>query len=288
MRYRFIDSHRHRYSVRGLCQVLGVCEKSYYAWKKRSPSARDRENQALLSQIRLIFREHKGRYGSPRISCVLRARGIRCSENRVARLMKADGLRARMKKRYIRTTHSSHHLPLARDFVQRAFRASRPDQLWLSDITYIRTREGWLYLNAILDVYSRRIVGWSLSRTLDETLVHHSLDMAFFHRRPGPGTIFHTDRGSQYAATSVRLRLKNEGILQSMSRKGNCYDNAMMESFFSSFKRELGDGKTAFSTRREAYIAVKDYLENYYNRVRIHSGIENMSPVQFEKLNFPT
>lgn len=288
MIYPFIDTHRHKHSVRFLCQVLKVSTGSYYAYRQRPKSPRQRANEALLSQIRITFREHKQRYGSPRITAALKKKGLSCSKNRVAKLMKDDYLRAKMKKRFIKTTDSKHGLPLATDLVQRDFTAERPNQLWLSDITYIRTYEGWAYLAAILDVFSRKIVGWALDRSMGEALVHQALGMALSYRNPSVGLIFHSDQGRQYAARSVRLRLKYEGILQSMSRKGNCYDNAMMESFFSTLKRELIFGHTPFISRREAFKAVKHYIEQYYNRVRLHSGIGHMSPVKYETQFIPT
>ena len=283
MIYEFITRHRRRYPVRRLCRALKVSEKSYYAARKRPPGKRRRQREALLSRIRIAFHEHKERYGSPRLTRELKAQGIFCSENQVAKLMREAKLRARMKKRFVKTTDSAHGLPLAQDLVQRDFTAPAPNRLWLSDITYIRTREGWLYLNASLDVYSRKIVGYSLRDSLSEKIVHEALDMAFYYRNPGIGLIFHSDQGRQNTAGGVQLRLKHEGVFQSMGRKGNCYDNAMMESFFSTLKRELLLGEPVFADRREAYRAVKDYIENYYNRIRIHSGINNMSPVQFEQ-----
>ncbi|MCB0271108.1 MAG: IS3 family transposase [Calditrichaeota bacterium] len=288
MIYPFIDQHCHQHSVRFLCQVFKVSTSGYYAYRQRPESMRQRANEALLSQIRLTFREHKQRYGSPRMTAALKKRGVCCSENRVARLMKDNHLRAKMKKRFIKTTDSKHGLPLATDRVQRDFTAERPNQLWLSDITYIRTCEGWVYLAAILDVYSRKIVGWALEDHLGEALIHQSLSMALSCRNPGVGLIFHSDQGSQYAAASVRFRLKHEGILQSMSRKGDCYDNAMMESFFSTLKRELILDRSPFINIRDAFFAVKNYIEQYYNRVRLHSGIGYVSPVKYENQFIPT
>jgi len=288
MMYDFVNTHRVRYSVRRLCKALKVSESSFYAAPKRGVSLRKRRRDALLNHISIVFGEHKRRYGSPRVTKALKAKGIACSENQVASLMRENGLRAKMKKRFVRTTDSNHSLPLATDLVQQDFTASKPDELWLSDITYIRTREGWVYLSAILDVYSRKIVGWSIKNSLSEELVHEALDMAFYYRNLRPGLVFHSDRGSQYASTRVRLRLKYEGITQSMSRKGNCYDNAMMESFFSTIKRELIYGEPIYEDRYAANKAIKDYIENYYNRKRIHSGIGYMSPVQFEQMSLLT
>ncbi len=283
MTYSFIGQHSSFYPVRRLCQALGVSTASYYAWLKRPDSARKRSNKALLTHLRVAFDEHKGRYGSPRLTHLLKARGLSCSENRIARIMKAAGLRARMKKAFKCTTHSAHAQPLATDLVRQDFSAQRPNELWLSDITYIRTREGWLYLSAILDVFSRKIVGFHMRADLQEKLVSGALAMAIDYRNPPVGIVFHSDRGSQYAATAFRRQLKHEGIIQSMGRVGNCYDNAMMESFFSTIKRELLLGMPIFETRQKAYKAIKDYIENYYNRIRIHSGINNMSPVQYEQ-----
>ena len=286
--YAFVTEESARYSIRKLCHTLGVSRSAYYASKQRPKSRRQRVNKALLTHIQIAFHVHQKRYGSPRITQELKSHGVVCSENRVARLMQRAQLQATMKKAFIRTTDSSHGLPLVSDLVQQEFTASRPNELWLSDITYIRSREGWLYLAAILDVYSRKIVGWAIQHRQDEKLIHEVLDMAIDSRNPGAGLIFHSDRGSQYAATGVRMRLKYEGISQSMGRVGNCYDNAMMESFFSTLKRELLLNEPGFTSRKEARKAVSNYIDNYYNKLRIHSSIGNMSPVQYEQSNLPT
>lgn len=286
--YAFITVESDRYSVKKLCRTLKVSKSAYYASKQRRMSHREQSNNVLLTRIKITFQVHKERYGSPRITRELKEAGVSCSENRVAKLMRKAQLRAKMKKAFIRTTDSSHGLPLVTDLVQQEFTASRPNELWLSDITFIRTRAGWLYLAGILDVYSRKIVGWALRKHQNEMLIHEALDMAIGSRNPGGGLIFHSDRGSQYAATGVRLRLKYEGISQSMGRVGNCYDNAMMESFFSTLKRELLLNESVFSNRNEAYKAIGNYIDNYYNRTRIHSSIGNMSPVQFEQTSLLT
>ncbi len=286
--YAFITAESDRYSVKKLCRTLKVSKSAYYASKQRRMSHREQSNNVLLTRIKITFQVHKERYGSPRITRELKEAGVSCSENRVAKLMRKAQLRAKMKKAFIRTTDSSHGLPLVTDLVQQEFTASRPNELWLSDITFIRTRSGWLYLAGILDVYSRKIVGWALRKHQNEMLIHEALDMAIGSRNPGGGLIFHSDRGSQYAATGVRLRLKYEGISQSMGRVGNCYDNAMMESFFSTLKRELLLNESVFSNRNEAYKAIGNYIDNYYNRTRIHSSIGNMSPVQFEQTSLLT
>ena len=286
--YAFITAESGRYSVKKLCRTLKVSKSAYYASKQRRMSHREQSNNVLLTRIKITFQVHKERYGSPRITRELKEAGVSCSENRVAKLMRKAQLRAKMKKAFIRTTDSSHGLPLVTDLVQQEFTASRPNELWLSDITFIRTRSGWLYLAGILDVYSRKIVGWALRKHQNEMLIHEALDMAIGSRNPGGGLIFHSDRGSQYAATGVRLRLKYEGISQSMGRVGNCYDIAMMESFFSTLKRELLLNESVFSNRNEAYKAIGNYIDNYYNRTRIHSSIGNMSPVQFEQTSLLT
>lgn len=286
--YAFITAESDRYSIKKLCLTLKVSRSAYYASKQRQMSPGEQSNNALLTRIQIAFQVHKERYGSPRITQELKEAGVSCSENRVAKLMRKAQLRAKMKKAFIRTTDSSHGLPLVTDLVQQEFVATRPNELWLSDITFIRTRAKWLYLAGILDVYSRKIVGWALSKRQDEMLIHEALDMAIGSRNPGAGLIFHSDRGSQYAANGVRLRLKYEGISQSMGRVGNCYDNAMMESFFSTLKRELLLNEPVFITRDEAYKAIGSYIDNYYNRERIHSSIGNMSPVQFEETSLPT
>lgn len=286
--YAFITAESDRYAVTKLCRALKVSRSAYYASRQRQMSPGERSNNALLTRIKIAFRVHKERYGSPRITQELKEAGVSCSENRVARLMRKAQLRAKMKKAFIRTTDSSHGLPLVTDLVQQEFVASRPNELWLSDITFIRTCAGWLYLAGILDVYSRKIVGWALRERQDEMLIHEALDMAISNRNPRAGLIFHSDRGSQYAATGVRLRLKYEGISQSMGRVGNCYDNAMMESFFSTLKRELFLNEPTFNDRKEAHKAIGNYIENYYNRIRIHSSIGNKSPVEHEQTSLLT
>jgi len=267
-----------------MCSVLEVSRSGFYAWLKRAESRRSREDRELTEQIRQIHEESHGIYGAPRIHAVLLRRGRRCGINRVARLMRLAGIRSRTYRRFrVRTTDSNHSLPIAPNVVDRDFTAEKPDQLWVADITYIPTSEGWLYLAAIIDVFSRTVVGWSMEAHMRTSLVLNALDMALGRRQPGEGLIHHSDRGSQYASKAYRKALENRGIICSMSRKGDCYDNAMMESFFHSLKVEWIYGES-LATRREAKAAIFEYLEVFYNRQRLHSALGYLSPAEFEEV----
>lgn len=265
-----------------MCRVLEVSHSGFYAWLDRDDCARDREDARLESLIRAIYDDHRFVYGAPRIHKALERSGVACSRKRVARIMRRMGLRSRATRRFrMQTTDSRHDHPIAPDLLKRNFSASGPNKAWVSDITYIGTDEGWLYLAVIMDLFSRRVVGWSMGSTMDKSLVTAALDMAVQDRRPAPGCIFHSDRGSQYACAEFRAALKAKGFVPSMSRSGDCYDNAAAESLHHSLKTEcvfLHD----YKTRDEARASVFDYIEQFYNRQRLHSSIGYRSPAEFE------
>lgn len=282
MTFRFIDEHRSTFRVEKMCAVLEVSRSGYYRWRRRPQSLRASENMMLLKQIRVAHEENRYVYGSPRITQELRSEGFRCSENRVARLMREHRIRAKSKRRFKVTTNSKHNRPVAANLVQQNFTAKGPNQLWTSDITYVWTSEGWLYLAVILDVFSRTIVGWATSAWLTQKLVTDALNKALLQRRIAPGLIFHSDRGSQFASDAVKELLKQKQITQSMSAKGNCYDNAITESFFSTLKTEHIHSLN-FRTRQQAHSSLFEYIEMFYNRKRRHSAIGFMAPLAYEK-----
>ncbi len=284
MKYRFITEQCSDISVEKMCRFLKVSRSGYYDWQVRGPSRRTLENERLLGKIQVAHSNSRGTYGSPRIYEDLKAAGENCSPYRVTRLMRLNGIKAKARKKFKKTTDSEHKLAIAPNLVNQDFTAADVNQLWLSDITYIWTNEGWLYLAAILDVYSRKIVGWSIKDRLYKEIVTDAINKALRRRKIGRGVVFHSDKGSQYASKAVCDLLKLSGFRQSMSGKGNCYDNAMMESFFHSLKSDIVHGEQ-FSTRDEARQAVFEYIEIFYNRERRHSGINYMTPVQFE-LNY--
>ena len=270
--------------ILALCENLQVSVSGYYDWRRRrlDPGPRARETQALARAIESIHAESHRTYGSPRIVDELRTRGHRHGRNRVARLMKSQGLCGRQRGRYrVRTTDSNHDHPIAPNRLADAPAATRPNQIWLGDITYIETREGWLYLAGVLDLYSRRIVGWAMSERIDTALTLSALNMGLLHRQPPPKLLFHSDRGVQYASADYRAALAQAGLIASMSRKANCYDNASMESFWSTLKLEMVYRRD-FATRAEARAAIFDYIETFYNRQRIHSSLGSRSPADFE------
>lgn len=270
------------FTVAALCRVLGVSRSGYYAWRQAPASPRTAENRRLDADIQRRFAEHRGRYGAPRITLDLQAEGWRVSRRRVAKRMRALGLRARAARRFKATTYSKHRLPVAPNRLQQDFTAAGPNQKWVADITYLWTGEGWLYLAVVLDLYSRAVVGWSMAERITKELVMAALTMALFRRRPPPGLILHSDRGSQYAALDYRALLEQHGLLCSMSRKGDCYDNAAMESFFHTLKVEQVQG-ARYPTREAAKADVFEYIETYYNPKRRHSTLNYQSPWDFEE-----
>jgi putative transposase len=283
MKYRYIREHRHAFRVRKMCRALQVSESGYYRWCGTGKSRRARENEQLLLKIEQIHRRSKQRYGSPRITEELRAAGYPYNKKRIERLMRLGNIAGKTKRRFKVTTKSKHSLPVAENLVKRNFTAAGPNQLWASDITYIWTGEGWLYLVAILDVYSRQIVGWSMSNRLTQNVAIQALRQALWWRKPLPGCIFHSDRGSQYAGEAFRTMLRRYGFRQSMSSSGNCYDNAIMETFFHTLKTELVYFER-YETRSEAQTSIFEYIEVFYNRQRRHSSLNYKSPVDFERL----
>ena len=270
-----------------LCANLEVSPSGYYDWKKRrtTPGPRALQNQTLARQIEVIHGQSRNTYGSPRIVDALRKQGTRHGRNRVARLMRAAGLCGRQKGRYrVQTTDSNHDQPIAPNLLAQAPTATASNQIWVGDITCIQTQEGWLYLAAILDRYSRKIIGWAMSERIDTALVLRAFDMALLHRQPTAKVLFHSDRGVQYASADYRRALTQAGLVASMSRKGNCYDNATMESFWSTLKLELVY-RRLFATRSQARNQIFDYIESFYNRQRAHSALDYRSPVDFETQN---
>jgi transposase InsO family protein len=268
-----------------LCLHLEVSASGYYAWQRRRvcPGPRAVENQALTQEIDQIHARSRKTYGAPRVEQELREKGRCHGRNRIARLMKKQGLCGRPKGRYrVQTTDSNHDQPIAPNRLAEAPKATAPNQLWVADITYIETKEGWLYLAAILDLYSRKIVGWAMSERIDTALVPNALAMALRRRCPPAKLLFHTDRGVQYASGHDRQALDDAGLIASMSRKGNCYDNAAMESFWSTLKLELVY-RCQFDTRSQARAQIFDYIETFYNRQRAHSALDYKSPADFER-----
>lgn len=264
------------------CQALGVSRSGYYAWRRRPESNRARESRCLIVEIRAIHEQSRRTYGSRRIHAELWSRGLRCGRNRVARLMQATGIQAVIRRRYRYTADSRHDYPVAPNVLERNFRAEGRDRVWLTDITYIPTEEGWLYLSAVLDLHSRRAVGWAMGDRQDRGLTLRALEMALGRRRPGTGLIHHSDRGSQYACWDYQKLLSTCGMVPSMSRRGNPYDNAAMESFFRTLKVELVY-RRRFETREEAKAAIADYIELFYNCRRRHSALGYQSPAEYEQ-----
>jgi len=265
-----------------MCRVYDVTRAGYYAWRSRERSERERQNAALSEQIRAVHAESRGTYGSPRTTRELQDVGLEVGRRRTARLMRDNGLRARHKRRFKRTTDSEHGWPVAPNLIDQDFQAERPDVKWGADISYVWTREGWLYLAVVIDLFARRVVGWAVSDRLHRGLALAALRRALLMRRPSAGLIHHSDRGSQYCSIDYQAELRRHGILISMSGKGNCYDNAMVETFFKTLKSELV-WRTIFHTRAEAELAIARYIDGFYNPVRRHSALDFISPAQFER-----
>ena len=268
-----------------MCRVLGVSASGYHAWYARTASKtmsqRQHDDIELGRSIERVFDKTNGTYGSPRVRMALSKEGCQVSRKRVARLMRQRGLRARQPRRRVRTTQSDHALPIVQNLLKRDFQASAPNQKWTSDITYIATSDGWLYLATVIDLFSRRIIGWSMSAHIDEVLVHTAITMALAKRPDRGSVVLHSDRGSQYAAGGIAQLCATHGIQQSMSRRGNCWDNAPSESFFATLKRECVNERT-FASRAAARTAIFEYIEIYYNRERLHSTLGYQTPVEFE------
>jgi putative transposase len=284
MKYRVIREvakENKLYSIQKMCRFLKVSRSGYYQWRKRDESPRKKKDRQLKELILTIYIKHNKHYGSPRIYDELHDMGIRCSKKRIERLMQELGIKARFKRQFRVTTNSKHNYPVAPNLLNRQFQIDAPNQVWVADITYIRTFEGWLYLAAVMDLFSRKIIGWSMSNTIDTNLSIAALKMAIHCRKPLKGLLHHSDRGVQYASLDYQDVLKENHIVCSMSRKGNCWDNAPMESFFSTLKTECIEGKIYLS-RAQAKREIFEFIEIDYNRKRRHTSIGSMPPEKFE------
>jgi len=284
MRFRFVRAHADQFRVGRMCQVLEVSRSGYYAWRDRPPSPREQDNQRLVVEIKALHaKKNHDTYGSPRVHRELIEKKIPCGRHRIARLMKQQGIRAKQVRKFrLATTDSRHTLPVAPNVLDRQFTVDRPNTVWAGDITYIRTRQGWLYLAVVLDLFSRMVVGWAVGTDLSRHLPLRALQMALGRRKPSPGALYHSDRGSQYASQDYQNLLAAHGMICSMSGKGECYDNAVVESFFHTLKVErvhLQD----YEGRREATTDLFEYLEVFYNRQRRHSHLGLVSPATYEK-----
>lgn len=279
MRYAFIEKERHNHSVSELCRVLGVSRAGFYKWFGDRDGIRGKRHKQLIVAIRKSFERSRKRYGVRRVHADLKREGIQVNKKVVEKLMRENGLRPHRRRKYKSTTDSKHDLPVAPNELQRAFQVPKPNHAWVGDITYIETNEGWLYLSAFIDLYSRKVVGWSMSDRLTADLVVDSFNMAK-QRRGTTATLVHSDRGSQYASAAFRKCLKK--CKQSMSRKGNCWDNAVAESFFGALKSELIH-REVYKTRKEAEASIFEYIEIFYNKNRLHSTLGYVSPVEFEE-----
>ena len=281
-RFRFVEQEKARYPVRILCAALGVSPSGYYAWRSRGPSARECSDAALAAEIRRSHARSRGTYGVPRVWADLAEAGHHVSRKRVARLMRIDHLAGVHRRRFVRTTIRDEDAEPFPDLVNRDFTATGPDQLWVADITQLPTRSGSCYLASIVDAWSRRVVGWSMATHMRAELVTSALDAAIVRRRPGAGLVHHSDHGSQYTSLAFGRRLRESGIAASMGSVGDCYDNAMAESFFATLETELID-RSDWATPAGARAAVFEYIEVFYNRIRRHSSLGNRSPEQFEE-----
>jgi putative transposase len=281
--FNLIDAERASYPVAMLCRMLGVSKSGYYAWRGRAPSERSRQDALLIEKIREIHSRSRETYGYPRVHAELRSLGVRCGRRRVARLMRAAGLRGCVRGKKRRTTRRNPRAAPASDLLRRDFVAGQPNRIWLADITYVPTREGFLYLAFILDTHSRKVVGWSMAPHMRTELVVDALEMAVWRRRPVAGLVHHSDRGVQYTAISFGKRLEEVGIVPSMGRTGTALDNAMAESFIATLKTELLVHRRRFPDREVARSAIFEYLEGFYNRRRLHSALGYKSPVSYEE-----
>ena len=288
MTFAWIEERRAEWPVTHMCRVLEVSRAGFYAWRSREPSAAQARREALTEQVARIHAQVKGRYGSPRVHAELVARGTPCCENTVARVMREAGIAAKTRRKFRQTTDSNHPHPVAPNVLDRDFDPAEPNASWVADVTYVPTREGWLYLAVVIDLFSRMVVGWSMAATMTSRLVVDALEMALGRRPEGcPGLVAHSDRGSQYASEHYRRRLEEERITCSMSRRGNCWDNAPMESFFASLKKELVHDEN-YTTRDEATASIFEYIEAFYNRVRRHSSLGYVAPAEYERTHSQT
>jgi putative transposase len=280
--FRFIEGHQQAWPVRVMCETLEVSPAGYYAWLVRPPSFQGQRREALLVLIQGIHAGVKQRYGSPRVHAALAARGEGCSVNTVAKLMRDNDIRAKSARKFRRTTDSNHPLPVAANVLDRKFDPLGPNEAWVADITYVPTREGWLYLAVVEDLYSRKVVGWSMAQSLESRLVVDALELAVKRRLPDEGLVAHSDRGSQYASDHYQRLLGNHGITCSMSGVAQCWDNAPAESFFASLKKELTHHED-YQTREEARASIFEYIEVFYNNQRLHSSLGYVTPAAYER-----
>jgi putative transposase len=272
----------HEHPIKAMCEVLAVSRSGYYQWRSAQATARALHTEEIRAKITSVHKASRGTYGSPRVTVALHEQGETVGRNRVARLMKEAGLQGRQARRYrVRTTDSAHHDPIAPNLLAELPAPTKPDTVWVTDITYVETGEGWLYVAGVLDLYSRRLIGWAMGSSLETALPLAALHMALRRRRPDAGLLHHSDRGCQYASAAYRSTLAEHGCIASMSRRGNCYDNATMESFWSTLKHEL-IYRRRFATRDEATTAIFDYIESFYNRTRLHSALGFKSPLAYE------
>lgn len=281
MKYAWIKEQSTNYPIATLCRFMGVTRSCYYDWLNSPKTGREKENEVLTERLKKLFEDSRKTYGTRRLKRKLAEQDIHVSRRRIGRLMRQAGLFCKTKRRFKATTNSSHNKPVAPNLLDRQFEVSEPDRYYVGDITYIATLEGWLYLAVVIDLFSRQIVGWSMDERMKAKLVNDALLMAIWKRKPKGGLVWHTDRGSQYASNSHRKILSDHNIVQSMSRKGNCWDNAVSESFFHSLKTELTH-HCQFKTREEAKLAIFEYIEVFYNRERLHSANDYLSPVDYE------
>lgn len=288
MKFAFVHAEKAVWPVSAICDVLGVSRSGYYAWQGRPASAREQADSKLVEEIKAAHKAGRGNYGSPRVHLALRRDGRRVGKKRVARLMHREGIVTKRRKKFCITTDSKHADPIAPNVLNREFAAELPNTTWVTDVTYVSTLQGWLYLAAILDLCSRRVVGWATSAHNDRELALDALGCAMASRHPRPGLLHHSDRGSVYASGDYRSALSTSSMVASMSRKGDCWDNAVAESFFATIKGEMLDHET-FETRAEATAAIADYIDSFYNVTRLHSSIGYVSPIEFElRLNVST
>lgn len=281
MKYAFIRQHKEKYPIKTMCEVLRASRSGYYDWCEGRVSPRAAARAELTEEIKAIHEDSRGTYGSPRVLEALKSSGKRVNHKTVERIMKTNGLRSKAKKKFKQTTDSNHKLPIAPNLLDRAFNMSKPNLVWVSDITYVRTGEGWLYLATFIDLFSRKVVGWSMSPRMTADLVVDALRMGVFRNRRAP-LMIHSDRGSQYASDAFRKELRVHRCMRSMSKKGDCWDNAVAESFFSTLKSELVHHEK-YKTREQARLSIFDYIETFYNRRRLHSHLNYLSPEMFEK-----
>ena len=282
MKFHFLDQAKKEFPVSRLCYLMGVSQSGYFAWKDRPVSRRQRADLVMLAHIRSAWSLSNGTYGSPRMTRELQDQGFAVGRRRIARLMRENKMHARQKRRFQKTTDSYHSFLVVPNIIAQDFAATGPNQKWGADISYIWTREGWLYLAVVIDLFARRVIGWAVSDRLNRKLALQALEKAITMRRPSKGLIHHSDRGSQYCSFDYQTKLKENGIMISMSGKGNCYDNAMVETFFKTLKSEM-IWRTVFHTRDDAQKAIAQYIDGFYNHIRRHSALDYMSPAHFER-----